>query len=54
MEAPPGKVGHEDRVRGEVDEGVPRGGGVVDADGRLQARLPVNEDGVALVDTVDL
>ena len=54
VESPPGKVGHEDGVRGEVDEGVSRGGRVVHVDGRLQAGLPVDEDGLSLVDNINL
>ena len=54
VEGPAGEVCHEDGVGGEVDEGVPRGRRVVHADGRLQARAPVDEDRAALVDAFDL
>ena len=54
VEGPAGEVGHEDGVGGEVDEGVPGGRRVVHADGRLQARPPVDEDRAALVDALDL
>ena len=54
VEGPAGEVGHEDGVGCEVDEGVPGGRRVVHADGRLQARPPVDEDRAALVDALDL